>query len=315
MPTVGVYDASPEAYLPLVREAVPESRLRICREPDATGALEDVDVLLAFKFPSRPFPREQILGLPRLRWVQLASAGPDHILPFDGSRVTVTSASGIHGDAIAEYVLGLLVHARWDVPRLMRHQAARRWERYEVPLLRGLTMGVAGAGHVGGEVAARARAFGMRTLGVARSPGPRPHFDRVAGLERLLDVMAASDVLVVSLPLTAETRGVIDRAALAALKPGAWFVNVSRGGVVQELPLIDAIRSGHLRGAILDVFADEPLPAGSPFWDLPGVIVTPHIASEFAGWQVAVGQLFCDNLQRYRRGAPLVNVVDSGRGY
>lgn len=318
MPTVAVCHAAPEVYLPLLRESIPEARLRVCRTPEeiATGA-RDAEVALAFKFAGRPFPRHTLLDLPALRWLQLASAGPDHVLPFDPARLAVTSASGLHGDTMAEYVLATLVHMRWDFDRLRAQQTAGQWVCYDVPTLQGLTLGVVGAGHVGGRIARLLRAVGMRTLGVRRTPAgdPGEAFDEIAGLDRLGDVLARADVVVIAVPLTAETRGRIDAAAIARIKRGAWFVNVSRGGVVDEAALLAALRRGDLAGAILDVFAEEPLPAGHPFWRQPRVFVTPHISSEFAGWHTAVARLFLANLERYRRGEPLRNLIDPVRGY
>jgi phosphoglycerate dehydrogenase-like enzyme len=170
MPTVAVCHSAPDPYLPLLADAIPADRLRVCRAPEAiTDGAADAEVVLAFKFGGRPFPREAILALPMLRWVQLASAGGDHFLPFDPARLAVTSASGLHGDTMAEYVLATLVHMRWDFDRLRAQQAARRWQCYDVPPLRGATMGVIGAGHVGGRIARLARTAGMRTLGVRRA--------------------------------------------------------------------------------------------------------------------------------------------------
>ncbi|MDQ3419418.1 MAG: hypothetical protein M3541_11670, partial [Acidobacteriota bacterium] len=139
---VGIYDRDPDAYLPLIQEAVPAATLRVCRDPDElAGLAADVEVLLAFKFAGKAFPRDAVLGLPRLRWVQLASAGCDHMLPFDASRLCVTNASGIHGDAMSEYVLGTLVHMLWDLPRLAAQQRRHHWEKFDVPTLSGRTMG------------------------------------------------------------------------------------------------------------------------------------------------------------------------------
>ena len=315
-PIVAIYDAAPDSYLPLIGRVVRPDRLRICTDPGSLGRVAiDAEVLLAFKFPLRPFPREEVLALPQLKWVQLASAGSDHMLPFDPARLTVTSASGIHGDTMAEYVIASVLHMLWDFPRLLRQQRERRWSKYEVPTLAGLTMGIVGAGQVGSRIGLRARAFGMRVLAVRRSGAPVEGADEAFGPDELQRVLARSDVVVITLPLTSQTVGMIDEHALSWTKRGSWFVNVSRGGIVEEDALLDLLRRGHLAGAILDVFAEEPLPPQSPFWSLPNVLVTPHISSEFAGWPLAVARLFCDNLDRWARAAPLVNVVDPALGY
>jgi len=313
---VAVFDAHPDSYLPLVESVVPPNRLRVCRDPGRLSEVAaDAEVLLAFKFSPQPFPRDAVLSLDRLAWVQLASAGSDHMLPFDPTRLTVTNASGIHGDTMAEYVVGTLVHMTWDFPRLLRQQQEHRWEKYEVPSLARLTMGIIGAGHVGQRIGHRARAFGMRVIGTRRGAGAVDGFDETRGPDGLQSVLGESDIVVLTLPLTAETQRMFGSRELRWINPGAWLVNVSRGGIVQEDALLQVLREKRLSGAILDVFAEEPLSKDSPFWDLPNVLVTPHISSEFAGWPGAVARLFLKNLERWTRNAPLLNVVDPALGY
>jgi phosphoglycerate dehydrogenase-like enzyme len=316
LPVVGVYHSDPEPYLPLIREIVPDSHLRCCTSWDGLGQhIDAIDVLFAFKFGFRPFPRDLILGAPHLGWVQLASAGIDHITPFDPRRVIVTNASGIHGDVMSQYVIGALIHRLWDFSRLVRQQNARRWQRYEVPSLAGWTMGIVGAGRVGAAIAARARAFGMRTVGVRRSGSPVDGFDHVTGPDGLDDLLATSDVVVVTVPRTPRTLNLIDRDALARMKPHAYLVNVSRGGVVDETALADALERRAIGGAIVDVFTEEPLPPDSRFWALDNAFVTPHISSEFAEWPTAAARIFCANLRRWINAEPLSNVVDPAAGY
>jgi phosphoglycerate dehydrogenase-like enzyme len=316
LPVVGIYHGSPDSFLPLVRELVPESRLRVCTRWDGLDDIAaDVEVLLAFKFGFRPFPREQILAMPRLRWVQLGSAGIDHIAPFDPQRLVVTNASGIHGDVMSEYVIGLLVHLTWNVTRLIDQQRARHWERYEVPSLTGRTMGIVGAGRVGAAIAARARAFGMRTIGLRRSGEPLDGFERMYTPDSLPALLAESDVVVVALPLTAATRHSIGARELAALRPSAYFINVSRGGIVDEAALIELLERRRIAGAVLDVFDREPLPPESPLWSLPNVLITPHIAGELEGWPIELTRLFCVNLRRWMNDEPLRNVVNPAAGY
>lgn len=313
---VAVYDADPGAYLPLIERVVPPNRLRVCQEPDRLVELAaDAEVMLAFKFPARPFPRETVLGLNQLAWVQLASAGSDHMLPFDPGRLTVTNAAGIHGDTMAEYVIATLLHMTWDVPRLMRQQHHHQWSRYQVPLLAHLTMGIVGVGRVGEAIGQRARAFGMRVIGTRRSGRSVEGFDEIRDPTGLGSILAASDVVVITLPLTAETHGMFGAQELRSIKRGAWLINVSRGGIVDEKALVEVLREQHLAGAALDVFAVEPLPEDSLFWSLPNTMVTPHISSEFAGWPAAAARLFLENLDRYKRGVALRNVVDPIFGY
>ena len=315
-PIVGVYDRFPEPYLPMLRKTVPDSNLHLCTRWDRLDQIVDeIDVLLAFKLSGKPFPRETILSAPSIKWVQLASAGIDHITPFDQSKLVVTNASGIHGDIMSQYVVGALVYMLWDFPRLADQQRSRQWEPFTVPSLARRTMGIIGAGNVGSTIGRRAKAFGMRVIGTRRSGRPVKGFDRVYGPEGMLTVLAESDVVVLSLPLTSETKKLIGRSELNHMRPTAYLVNVSRGGIVDEAALLDLLENRSIAGAILDVFEQEPLPPENPFWSLPNVLVTPHTSSESENWAVAIVRLFRDNLRRWINHEPLRNVVDPTLGY
>jgi phosphoglycerate dehydrogenase-like enzyme len=253
----------------------------------------------------------------RLRWVQATSAGAGEQVASAGlsgadlCRVTVTTASGIHAGPLAEFAMfGLLAFAK-GLPRLRADQAARRWGHYPVDELSGRTLLIVGLGHIGAEVARLAAGFGMRVIGLNRSgSGKWPHVDEVAGTGALGDWLPSADAIVISVPLTDETRGLIDAAAIARMKPGAILVNVGRGGVIDEAALIEALRDERLRGAALDVFAREPLPADSPLWELPNVLLSPHTAALSVLENERIVALFVENLGRYLRGDELRNRVD-----
>lgn len=315
-PVIGIYHPTPEELLPAIRAAAPAADIRLCSEREALDdILQDVEVLLAFKFGFHPFPREQILAAPRLQWVQLASAGVDHILPFDPERMRVTNGSGVHGDIISQFVFGALAHLMWDFPRLVRQQTERRWSRYPVPSLVGKTMGIVGIGSIGMSLARHAHAYGMRVIGTRRSGRAVDGVDRTWGPDGLPSVLEGSDIVVVATPLTPETRDLMGAAELGRMRRGAYLVAISRGGVVNEPALLDVLDEGRLAGAVLDVFTEEPLPPESPFWDMPNVLVTPHISGERMDWSAAVADLFVDNLARYRASEPLRNLVDPDLGY
>jgi phosphoglycerate dehydrogenase-like enzyme len=205
------------------------------------------------------------------------------------------------------------------MPRVVADQRAHRWERFAGEHIRGRTLGVVGLGRVGREVARLARAAGMRVVAIRRSTGGAgtvaEGVDALYGSAQLPLLLAESDYVALTVPLTTETAGLIGEAELLAMKPGAVLVNVSRGAVVDESALIRVLQAGHLRGAALDVFAVEPLPPESPLWDLPNVLVTPHSMSTAVGENALVVDLFCDNLRRYLAGEPLRNVFDRARGY
>jgi phosphoglycerate dehydrogenase-like enzyme len=214
-------------------------------------------------------------------------------------------------------MLGLLAFTK-DLPRLTADRHARRWDHYPMRELAGQTLLIAGLGHIGREVARRARAFGMRVLAVKRDPAGAPPPDGVdllRGQDALPALAGEADAVVITLPATAETRGLFDRALLARLRPGCVLVNVGRGAVVDEDALIDALRSGRLAGAALDVFAQEPPPPSSPLWELPNVLLSPHTAALSTAENRRIVELFGDNLRRFLNGEPLRNRVDPTQFY
>jgi phosphoglycerate dehydrogenase-like enzyme len=253
----------------------------------------------------------------RLSWVQATSAGAGEqvgaaeLSREELERVTVTSAAGVHAGPLAEFaLLGVLAFAR-DLPRLEADQRAHRWGHYPVAELSGRTLLIVGLGQIGGEVARLAAAFGMRVIGVNRSGRTdSPHVQDIRRTDELNACLPEADAIVIAAPLTEETSGLIDAAAFARCKTGTILVNVGRGGVVDEAALIEALRSGRLAGAALEVFAREPLPADSPLWDLPNVLVSPHTAGLSMREDERIVSLFVENLGRYLRGEPLRNRVD-----
>jgi glyoxylate/hydroxypyruvate reductase A len=259
---------------------------------------------------------------PRLRWVQLSSSGVGQLVERTGlgaSPIVVTNAAGVHATALAEFVLFAMLYFAKRMPRVLADQRRRHWERFALDTLPGKTLGVVGLGQVGRAIARVARGAGLRVVAVRRTAGAAgsgaPDVDVVyppAGLGALL---AESDYVVLIVPFTPDTAGLLGAREIALMKPGAVLINIARGQLVDEPALIDALRSGHLGGAALDVFATEPLPANSPLWDLPNVLVTPHSMSTALGENEALVELFCENLRRYLAGEALRNVFDRGRGY
>lgn len=284
------------------------------------SVLGEAEVLLS----SPIVPPELPQMAPKLRWLQLTSAGVDRLLesPILGSGITVTTASGIHAIPIGEYVLGAMLALAKGFPQAMAAQRERAWRPYLPEELHGMTVGIIGLGAIGREVARLAKAFGMRVLACRRScqrpqerPPDAPEVDLLLPPSQLQRLLAEADYLVLAVPLTPETRGLIGPRELATMKRGARLINVARGSVVDEDALLDALRSGHLAGAVLDVFRQEPLPPESGLWELPQVLLTPHISGGTPRYMERAIELFCDNLRRYLAGEPLRNVVDPQRGY
>lgn len=275
---------------------------------------------------------------PHLRWVQAYSAGVDGWLKkANGLRsdITLTTASGIHAPVMAEYSLSMLLNWAHGNPQFAAYQAKHEWaakhsDEIRPAELRGATLGILGYGSIGRETARLAHAFGMRILACKRNPdqktddgwivpgtgdpaGALP--ERYFSLEQLPAMLAECDYLILTLALTPASYHILDAAALRSLKPGAVLVNVARGGLIDEPALVEALRSGHVRAAGLDVFEPEPLPATSPLWDLPNVLLTPHISGTHPAHDQRLIALFTENLRRYLAGQPLLNQVDPTAGY
>jgi phosphoglycerate dehydrogenase-like enzyme len=257
---------------------------------------------------------------PRLRWYQAMTAGVDRVPDtlLRSPRLVVTSARGHNAGAVAEHVIWALLSLARQARTLHRSQEAGRWERLTPGELAGKTLGVAGFGAIGEQVARRARAFEMRVIGTRRSAKPGdtdPLLDDLLPADGLDDLLARSDAVVVAVPLTAETRGLFGAEALKKMQPHAYLIDVSRGGVVDGAALAEALASGTIAGAAIDVADPEPLPADSPLWQMENVIITPHISGSSAAFNERAVDFFLQNLRRFQAGEPLLNVVDAERGY
>ena len=282
-------------------------------------AAADAEIVLCDLFQGRQLP-QLLAGMPRLRWVHSVAAGVDHLLfpELVESDVTLTNGRGAYKRALAEFVLTSALHFAKDVARLTRNQRAGRWEPFDMQELAGRTLGIVGFGEIGRATAAIAKAFEMRVLAVRRRREPLDGdacVDELLPGERLADLLRRSDYVVVAAALTPATRGLIGAAELAAMRPTAVLNNVGRGPVVCEAALIRALAERRIRGAALDVFEVEPLPAGHPFYALENVLLSPHTADHVEGWLERGLEVFLENYERYRRGAALLNVVDKRAGY
>ena len=284
------------------------------------AALAETEVLYGFP-PSPERAGELQARAPRLRWFQAASAGVDRLERggFLGQQVVVTNSSGVHATPVSEYVLMVMLMFAKGAHRLLRAQAERRWTRSLPAELRGKTVGVVGMGHIGTEVARLSRAAGCRVLAIRRSALKRraggPPADEVMPASDLPYLLSESDYVVLAVPLTQQTRHLIGREELQAMKPTAVLINISRGAVVDEQALVQALKEGWIGGAGLDVFEREPLPEDSELWDMENVILTPHISGGTERYFERAVPIFCENLRRYLEDRPLLNVVDPRRGY
>ena len=282
---------------------------------DVRATLARADVVFGFVIP-----RDILALAPRVRWIATPATGIDHlrgtgVLEAD---VPITTVGGLFGPLIAEHVFAVMLTFAKRLPHFAAQQRAHTWQMSRVTALEGRTVGLVGVGAIGSAVAVRAKAFGMRTLGLGRS---NPRGRHVAGVDRLLGrgelhaMLSQSDWVVVAAADTPDTRGMIGAAELAAMQPRAVLVNVARGSLIDEAALVDALRAGRIAGAALDVFAGEPLPPESPLWDLPGVLVTPHIATNVPEYLARAIEQFATNVRRFLVGEPLLNQIDRRRGY
>jgi len=265
---------------------------------------------------------DEFAAATRLTWIHSPAAGVAGLLfpELRASPVVLTNSRGIHGVAMAEHVIALAIVLFRQIHRSIRRQVARRWEKDPVAsfrTVRGRCMGIVGLGSIGTAVAERAAALGMHVVAVRRNAAaPRPPcVSAVYPVPALDTLLAGSDVVVLTAPLTPGTRGMIAAAQLQRMKRDAVLVNVSRGKLIDEKDLVEALAGGTIGGAALDVFEHEPLDPSSPLWDLPNVVVTPHTSGFRDDYWALAAELFADNLGRFERGEPLLNVVDKEAGY
>lgn len=316
-----VLDKAADHFVNALGPHFPELRFVPCRDYADLDAILKQDaprLALTFKVGTGPFPRDMLINSGCLEWIHAGGAGIDHLRPWpDG--LTVTNSSGIHGDIMAEYVLAAMIAFNQNGRIYELQQARRQWQKYECRSVAGQTLVIVGFGSIGNHVARLATAVGMSVIGVRSRPEPaNPDTGaalRVVGSDQLNWALRQGDHVAICLPLTDATRSLIGEQALAEMKPGVHLINVARGGIVDEGALLPLLKSGQVGGATLDVFAAEPLPPDSPFWGLESVRVTPHSSSDIMGWEQRVIDLFRSNLERWRDGAPLQNVVESDRGY
>jgi phosphoglycerate dehydrogenase-like enzyme len=298
-------------------------------EPELAGA----DVMVTFRVPAGLATKA-----PALKWIHLMSAGVEHAVAagvFDNPGLVLTNSSGIHGTTIGEYILASMLAYAHQLHLPLRAQMRHEWlpNRYFMKTavdLRGKSVGIIGYGSIGRETARLAQAFGMEVFALKRNP--RDHADpgwcapnvgdpqgvipkRWFGPGQRAELVALSDYIVVTLPLTPDTRHFLGAREFAAAKPGAYVVNVGRGEVIDQQAMIEALKSGALAGAGLDVTTPEPLNPESPLWDIENVLLTPHVSGAKQGYNDQACEVFVENLRRFMSGRPMLNLVDRASGY
>jgi len=310
-PTILVYHPEEaEAYARLIR--LPRRRLRVaaCSTAEEAGSvIAEAEILYGWAVPAPLLARAS-----RLRWIQCMGAGVERFLGPDApAGVTITRAAGIFGPWMAEYVLGWSFWVTQRMEAFRQRQRERRWADQHPARLHGAILCIIGLGDIGRAIARSALSFGMTVVGVTRSGRRVREASAVYRVDAMRRALARADFVVVTVPLTPETRGLVGAAELGAMKPSAWFINIARGQIVDEAALVTALTERRIGGAILDVFEREPLPPEHPLWGLDNAVITPHISGPSTPDEIA--PIFNDNLRRYLSGRPLRHVVDRHRGY
>ena len=268
-------------------------------------------------FARKTFPREALFSGTALRFVHVSGAGINHLAPWAPETIDVCNVAGIQDEGMAQFALARLIAINANFFAYHDQQKEHVWKTHDALNSTGGTLTVIGLGHIGRACARLAHQMGMTVYGVRARPQPCEGVEEVVASDRMHEVLAKSDYVIIVTPLTEQTRGLVGRDAIAAMKPGVIVHNMARGHVMDEAALVDALNSGHVRAASVDVFAEEPLPADSPLWDVPNLYITPHIGGmiTFDDYDNQSTQVFLENLERFSKGEPLVNVTDPVRGY
>ena len=312
--TMVISHPAADQYAALIGARFPQVRTIAGSDPEVLERhIGEAEALLAFQFPVELFDRAR-----KLRWFQSTGAGVDSLFTVRerADHITVTNARGIHGELMADYVMGGITLLHWDVRAFLREQADKKWNSRMVSPLADKSLGVIGLGSVGSVIARRAKNAGMTVLGTRRNASQLLQgVDQVFAANALKEMLPFCDFVVAAVPSTSETVGLLGAAEFACMRRTAFLLNVARGNVIVEKELIEALQAGTIAGAMLDVFECEPLPQDSLLWDMPNVIVTPHVSGTPTEYVQRAFSIVAENIERFLSGRPLLNVVDLRRGY
>lgn len=309
LPTLLVLDADPP---PRLGRLTGRARIVHADESTLAGQLPYADVLLVWDFASHAVRAAWPGEGARPRWVHTASAGVDHLMCAElaASDTVVTNARGIFDQPIAEYVAALVLAMAKDLPRTLRLQQGHEWRHRESQRVAGTRACVVGSGPIGRAIAQYLKVLGVKTAVVGRTPRAGIH-----GPDDLNRLLTRADWVIAAAPLTADTHHMFDTGRFGVMQPSARFVNVGRGQLVDESALAEALSKRWIAGAALDVFEHEPLTPDSPLWEVPGLIVSPHMSGDTVGWRDELGEQFVELYERWEAGKALTNLVDKQRGY
>ncbi len=313
-----IHSEEPELALEVLSQIHPDLSPAICTNySNLENDLRQFkpEIVFTCRSETQVFPREDLLNCESIAWISNAGSGINHILPWNPDKVTVTNSAGVAADMMAEYALGMMLHFSLNIPALQKDQQNHHWQYRTVSPIYGKTLLILGLGKTGQAMAQRAKALDMNIIGVRARDIPTKNVDQVYATEQLHTALPQADFILVCMPLLDSTKGLIGDTEFSAMKDDVVLIDVSRGGIVQEKTLINALDSGKLKGAGLDVFETEPLPVDNPLWNYPNVLISPHCSSVYDGWEKRSAQMFAENLTRWRSGEQLNNIVDPERGY
>ena len=319
IPRVLIHSLEPELAIDVLKQYHPDISPTICIDDlKLSQCVADYkpEVVFSVRNAGGSFPRAALIESPSIKWVSNAGSGVNHLMPWDKDIITVTNSAGVAADMMAEYALGIMLHFTLDINGLIVDKKNKHWQSDRlVEPLNNKTLVLLGLGKTGQALAKKAKALDMNVIGIRANPQSTDNVDQIYSPQELGQALGFADYLMICIPLLESTRGIVGPNEFSQLKPNAVLIDVSRGGVVQENALIDALAQGKLRGAGLDVFETEPLPEDNPLWTFENVIISPHCSSVYAGWEKVSAQLFAENLSRWRNKQPLQNIVDPIQGY
>lgn len=299
-----------DLYLAELKARFPDLLTHVARTPAELEASAGFAARIAFSCVTDGIGREAqgtLRDRPGLEWLHVGGSGFEH---FKGASIPMlTNGAGVLAPFLAETLIGAVIALNRGFAGAVRDQLARRWRPWSFASIEGRTLAILGTGAIGTALATRAKALGMRVVGIARRPVPRPPYDDIRPLAELCDVAGSCDFLSLNVSLTPETRHMVDAGVLAAMRPSAFLLNASRGAVADEQALVAALQERRIAGAYLDVFEQEPLPPKSPLWGLDNVLMTPHTSDRVADWELRHARFFMDNLERWLKGEALLNRV------
>lgn len=303
-----------ERHLTAIANAAPGSHIVTAELADAQQHVGDADILVGWgHMKLQPLLQQAA----RLRWIHALSAGVENLLipEIVTAPILLTNSRGIHGIPMSEHVLAMILAFTRGLTVFARQQQRKEWKRASLEEIHEKTIGIVGLGSIGREIAKRAKTLGMEVIATKREQTAELFVDKLYAPDQLNQLLEVADFVVVTLPLTQETKGLFNLALFKNMKPTAYFINVARGAIVNEADLISALQQGLIRGAALDVFDHEPLPDTSPLWEMPNVLITPHIAAISPHYLDRAIKLFCENLIRFSEQKELLNIIDKQKGY